>query len=87
MRAVIYTTEQYGLVAERDTCISDFAASFGSFRRHFFGVVEMCVEPNRVIFFEHVDQIVGYSHWHYHGGSGSESYDFNMRWAAIASAI
>ena len=49
-------------------------------RSHFLRMVEVSVQPDRVILLQHVYQLIGNSHRHNYRSSGAESYDFNVRY-------
>ncbi len=66
------------MVAKGNTGVRQLPARFHSIRGHFLGVVEVGVQPNGMIFLQHINQVVCYPHGHDHRGSGSQSYDFHM---------
>ena len=78
MYAVVYATQQYGLVAQWNACVGQSCQSCFSFGSHLVGMVEVGVKPYRVVFLEHVYQIVGDALGAYNGGTASQTDNLNM---------
>ena len=77
--AVVYAAKEYGLVAQRNTCVSKLSYCFHSCRSHFLRMVEVSVQPDWVVLLQHVAELICNSHRHYNRSSGANSYDFNVR--------
>ena len=73
MHTVVHTTQQDGLVAERDTGVGQFGNGFLGFGSHLVGVVEVGVQPDGMVFLEHVAEIVGDALGANHGGAAADA--------------
>ena len=62
MNIVIYTSQQNGLIAERDACSGETVAGLFQFQRNFIRVVHMDVDPQRVILSEHITKFLRNAH-------------------------
>ena len=78
MYIIVDSSAEYRLISQRDACVSQLLAGCCCFRSHFLRVVEVSVQPNRMILLKHVAKVVSYSLRHYHRSSGTQSYYFNM---------
>ena len=77
--AVVHAAEQHGLVAQRNTGVSQSGTSGSRFFSHLVGVVEVGIYPDGMVFLQHIYQIVGDTLRANHGGTGSQTDNFNMR--------
>ena len=71
--AVVYATKEYALVSKRNTCVSKLSKSFLCIRSHFLRMVEMRVQPNRMIFLEHIHKVIRNSLRHNYRSSRAET--------------
>ena len=56
---VVDALEQHGLVAERDSRVSQHTERLEGFRRQFVGMIEMHIHKQRMVFFKNCDQFRG----------------------------
>ena len=75
LRVVVDAAQQHRLVAQRDAGVGQLAAGLGRFRRDLVGVVEVRVDPERVIFAKHRRQLVGDPHRQHHRHAGPDADD------------
>ena len=78
MNTVIHTPEQNGLVAQLNACVREHGSSSAGIRSNFIGVVEMRVEPNRMIFPDHRAEFWSDSLGEYYRSARADADDFNV---------
>jgi hypothetical protein len=64
---IVDTGQQHRLVPERNPCSGKTVAGLFEFQRDFAGVVDVDVQPERVVFCQHVTQFLGDAHRHENG--------------------
>ena len=78
MYAVVDACEQNTLVAEGNTCVCKHLTCALALFGDFIGMVEMRVQPNGMVLFEHCAKLRGDPLRHDNRGSAAEADDFNM---------
>ena len=79
MHTVVHTTQQHGLVAQRNACIGQFGHGGLSLGGHLVGVVKMGVQPHGVVLLQHVAQVVGDTLRADHRGTAADTHNLDMR--------
>ena len=78
--AVVDSCEEHGLVPERDAGIGKFRDRNPGGFRHLLRVVELDVHPERVVLFQHGNEVIGYPERERDRRSGPDPYHFHMRY-------
>lgn len=82
--AVVDAAEEDALVAERHTRISESLASGCRFRCHLIRMVEVGVDPYRVVFLKHLAQLRSDTLRADHRGTGADTHYLHMFYLAEA---
>ena len=82
---VVHARQQHGLVAQRDAGARQFVASLGQFGGDLVGMVDVDVDPQRVVLCEHVGQFVGDAHGHEDRHARADAHDLDVRDLAQAA--
>ncbi len=79
MHIIVDARQQDGLVAKRDAGARQAVGGLRQFGRDFIGVVNMDIEPQRVVFLQHIGQFIRNAHGHKDRYARTDAHDFDMR--------
>src|SRR5450756_914044 len=75
---IVNPLEENGLVANRDPCVGQHCDSLGRFGRHLAGVVELRVEPQRMVLAQHGAEFGRDTLRKNHGGTRADAYHLDV---------
>ena len=79
MNAVVHAAQQHGLIAQGDTGVGQTGKSLLGLGGELVGMVEMGVEPDGMIFLQHLAQLGGNTLRADHWGTAAETDNLHMR--------
>ncbi len=78
MHAIVDTAQQHRLVAKLQAGICQHGTGFLTLRGDLIGMIEVSIQPDRVVLFEHLAKFRGNALWHDYRCTGAQADDFNV---------